>query len=252
MKLFKILILVSFILSSCRFFGDDFVEPKSTYKESVTINDFLYQVEADFLSTFDISAPNNINLVDEKRLNSRIESLVTFGEVLFISSGGSLIAFKINNSGIPEEDNKVSLNMFSNQQTECDPVIIKDNIAYVALADYSGSSNACQRFESNNELRIYNIETFVSPTLLSLTQLSDIKDIATYNDLLFVSDGSNGFKIFDKSELTELIELYHFSETPTKDVIVNNDMLLVVGLTELIQYDFSDISNVREVSKIEL
>lgn len=236
---------------SCSF-PDDFIEPISTYKESVNIGDFLYQIEGDILSTFDISDPNKIILIDENRLTARVESFISFGGVLFIGAGGSLISYKIANNGKPTRDNIVGVMTFSPEQTECDLLVIDNDLAFVALLDHNKPNNICSRLNDNNTIQVYNIETLSSPILLSFLALTDLKDIGSDATLLFVSDGSNGFKIFDKSDPKNLVELYHFTDFVTNDVVINDGMLIVAGPTELRQYDYTDISDIREISRIEL
>jgi hypothetical protein len=212
----------------------------------------MYQVEADLLSTFDISDPNNLKIVDEIRLNSRIESLITFGEVLFVGSGGSLISFRIQANGIPTEDNVVPYMTFSADQTECDLLVVDDNLAFVALIDQNNPNQNCTRFTNNNIVNVFDIETLSSPTLLSSLMFSDLKDIAVADHLLFVSDGSSGFKIYDTTNPNDLSEIYNIEDFNTQDVVVNNGMLIVAGSTELRQYDYADITNIIEVNRIEI
>jgi len=251
MKFFFLFIFCTLAFYCCSF-PDDFIEPNNTYKETATIGDFMYQVEADLLSTFDISDPISMKFIDEKRLNSRIESLTSFGEVLFIGSGGSLISFKINSEGIPVEDNVVPLMTFSPDQTECDLMVVDNNVAYVALINHNNPNQSCIRSMNDNTIQIYDIETLSSPTLLSSLSLTDVKDVAVDGTLLFVSDGTNGFKVYDSSDSANLIELYVFDDFTTHDVVVNNGMLIAAGADELRQYDYSDIDDIREVSRIEL
>jgi hypothetical protein len=245
----NIILIVGFY--SCSF-PDDFIQPTSTYKESAIIGDFLYQVEGDILSTFDISEPSVLKLIDEQQLNAIIESLVSFSGVLFIGSGGSLISFTINENGLPVEDNIVTQMTFSTDQTECDQLSITNDIAFVALIDHNHINNLCNRSNNTNTVQVYDIESLSNPVFLASINLNDVKDIATDAALLFVSDGSDGFKIYDTSDPSLPLEIYHIEDFSTNDMIVDKGMLIVAGPTELRQYDYSDITNLRETSRIEL
>ncbi len=251
MKYISLFIFCALAFYSCSY-PEDNLEPKTTYKQTATIGDFMYQVEADLLSTFDITDPNNIKMVDERRLSFRIESLTSFGDVLFIGSGISLISFKINTAGVPVQDNVVPQMTFSPDQTVCDLMAVDNNLAFVALINHNAPNQICTRSMNDNTIQVYNIATLSNPTLLSSLVLTDVKDVAVDGVLLFVSDGTNGFKIYNLSDPSNLVELYSFDDFNTQDVVINDGMLIVAGSTELRQYDYSDISDIREISRIEL
>ena len=250
MKYITLVLFCVTVLYSCSL--NDFFESNSTYKENVTIGDFLYQVESNLLTTFDISDPDDIEFLDEKQLNARIESLTSFGDVLFVGSGGSLISFKINDQGIPTEDDVIPQSTFSSDQTECDPMVVDDNLAFVALIELEMPEQGCNRSMNNNRILIYDIEELSSPTLLSTSNHSDLKDIDITENLLIVADGIKGFYIFDRSDPSELMLRYHIDDFTSKHIIVNDNLFIIAGDTELRQYDYSDIDNIIEVSRIIL
>jgi len=69
---------------------------------------------------------------------------------------------------------------------------------------------------------------------------------------LFVCDGSAGLKIYDVSNPSgidqHLIRIYPGIQA--RDVIPLNGMLVMITTTGIIQYDYSDLSNIFEISRI--
>ncbi|MFT4537025.1 MAG: hypothetical protein ACJA1A_002551 [Saprospiraceae bacterium] len=61
-------------------YGEEYIEEEpNIYKETLIIDNFMYESKADILSTYDISDPKTIKQIDEQRLNNQIESMVAFG-----------------------------------------------------------------------------------------------------------------------------------------------------------------------------
>jgi hypothetical protein len=67
---------------------------------------------------------------------------------------------------------------------------------------------------------------------------------------LFVSEGEYGLKVMDASNPLDIKLLRHIEEIKSYDVIPYNDVLMVTGENGIIQYDYSDINNLKELSTI--
>lgn len=251
MKYIFLITILTVSLYACSF-PDFGVETTTLFKETVQMDDFMYQVEGNFLTTFDISNPNEIRIVDEKELTSNIESLVMFGGVLFIGTIERMTSFKINENGIPFEETTVALDLFSSDQESCDPILVEGNYAYMSLPNHFVDAFYCHRSDSLNQVRVYDISDLTAPIPVDTVQLENPGKMASDANLLFVSDGMNGFRVFDNSDPTQLIPTFHFQGFETNNVIVNNGMLIAVGPDELRQYDYSTIQDIIEVSKIVL
>jgi hypothetical protein len=66
-----------------------------------------------------------------------------------------------------------------------------------------------------------------------------------------VCDGDSGLKVYDKSDVEDLVVLNHFEDINTFDVIPLENSLLMVGEDVLYQYEYLD-DNIRLMSTLEL
>jgi len=87
---------------------------------------------------------------------------------------------------------------------------------------------------------------------LDLSLLIDYKGLSIDGDYLFVCDGSNGLKIFDKSIINNIVEVGHLEGQNTRDVIARDGLLIVIGEDDLRQYDYSDINNIIHLGMLSL
>ncbi|NBC03329.1 MAG: hypothetical protein GVY20_06455 [Bacteroidetes bacterium] len=67
---------------------------------------------------------------------------------------------------------------------------------------------------------------------------------------LFVSEGEFGLKIMDATDPLNIKLLDHIKDIKTFDVIPHNGVLMVTGESGIIQYDYSDIQNLKKLSTI--
>ena len=99
---------------------------------------------------------------------------------------------------------------------------------------------------------MYDIEDINNPELLTTIDQNDPTQFAIDENLLVIADRMTGFKILDISVTEDIFEVYKSKEFPTRDVILNDGLLIVVTPSELRQYDYDDISNIKLISQIEL
>jgi hypothetical protein len=76
--------------------------------------------------------------------------------------------------------------------------------------------------------------------------------LAKDGDLLFVCDGSDGLKVYNKSNVVNLQLLSHIKNIETYDVIAWNNRLLVVAKGGLYQYDYANPSSLSLISKLKV
>lgn len=68
---------------------------------------------------------------------------------------------------------------------------------------------------------------------------------------LFLCEGDYGLKVFDVEDHMDIDELEHYKDFSTYDVIaLPNKVLLVIGSDGFYQYDYSDVNNLKQLSKI--
>ncbi|HLY68427.1 MAG TPA: hypothetical protein VKR53_01790, partial [Puia sp.] len=69
-------------------------------------------------------------------------------------------------------------------------------------------------------------------------------------NLLFICDAADGLRILDATDVGNIRLLQHLTGMNAQDVITQNGKALVVAVGKLVQYDYSDINNVRLLSTI--
>jgi hypothetical protein len=76
--------------------------------------------------------------------------------------------------------------------------------------------------------------------------------LAINNGILFVCD--DGLKIFDAANPQTIManRLAHFPGMEGFDVIAFNNILMMIADDGLYQYDFSDLTNIRQISKLPI
>lgn len=204
------------------------------------MNDYLYTVTESALNVFNISNAANPSFRNKINFGWGIETIFPFGNNLFIGSTTGMFVYGTSN---PEAPNQVS--NFAHVRS-CDPVIADDNFAYVTLR----SGNACAGF--TNQLDVINIQNIAAPTLVKSYALTNPHGLAKSNNILFVCDGSAGLRVYDASNVNELVLLQSVTGINTYDVIALNNIALVVAKDGLYQYDYTNPSSLQLLSKIGL
>ena len=69
---------------------------------------------------------------------------------------------------------------------------------------------------------------------------------------LFLCDGTSGLKIYDATDVSNLKLIKRIESIETSDVITLGGVALVVAKDGLYQYDYSDLNNIRFLSKITI
>ncbi len=149
-----------------------------------------------------------------------------------------MFIYNINNP-----DNPVLAGQFAHVRS-CDPVIADDNFAYVTLR----SGTACQGF--TNQLDVLQLNNLTDPQLLKSYDFNNPHGLSKDGNLLFICDGNAGLKVYDASDVMNLKLIKQISNLETYDVVAYNNIALVVAKDGLYQYDYSNLNEIRLLSKI--
>jgi hypothetical protein len=103
---------------------------------------------------------------------------------------------------------------------------------------------------TNNQLDVINVQNVMSPQLVKTYGLTNPHGLAIDGDLLFICDGSDGLKVYNKSNVFSLQLLDRVKNIHTYDVIAWNNRLLVVAKGGLYQYNYSNPSSLSLISKL--
>lgn len=204
------------------------------------VNNYLYTVGYSELSTINIQTPTNPVVMNKKNIGWNIETIYPFKDKLFVGSTSGMFIYDVSNPSSPEK-----LGQFSHVQS-CDPVIADNFFAYVTLR----SGTVCQGFA--NQLEVLNIINPLSPSLIKTYPLTNPHGLSKDGKLLFICDGDDGLKVFDASNVTALSLKNKIEIKGTYDVIAYNNIAIVVAKDGLYQYDYTDVNNIKLLSKIGL
>lgn len=200
----------------------------------------LYTVSYSKLNTFSLANAQQPEKLSEQSINGGIETIFPFNNKLFIGSTSGMFIFDISTP-----DNAYKLGTFSHVRS-CDPVIADDHYAYVTLR----SGTACQGF--TNQLEVLDISNLTNPTLIKTYPMTNPHGLAMDDHILLICDGKDGLKLYDASHPNDLKLMKTIGGMETYDVIAGNKRALVVTKDGLYQFNYSDVQNVKLLSKISI
>ena len=189
---------------------------------------YLYVADQTSLSVFDISSAANPNRISSEYAGWQIETIFNYEDHLYLGSATGMFIYSIENPAAPQH---VS---FLQHVLGCDPVVVKDNFAYVTIR----GGNECE--QNFNQLDIVDISNKQNPQIVNSYEMNNPYGLGIKDDWLFVCDGNAGLKVFDIKNTPNLEQIDHFSNINTYDVIPLDDKLLMVGENILYQYSYKD------------
>ncbi|THU35906.1 hypothetical protein FAM09_21175 [Niastella caeni] len=205
------------------------------------MNNYLYTVSSRELHAFDISTPQDPQFVKKTFIDNQfIETIYPFKNKLFIGSSAGMYIYDVSTPGNP-----VKQGQFTHVRS-CDPVIADDNTAWVTLR----SGTTCGG--NVNELQVVNITDVTKPSLIKTYSQTNPHGLSKEGNILFICDGKDGFKVYDAADANNLKLIKQITGMETFDVISWNSKALVVAKDGLYQFDYSNIRNIRLISKIGL
>lgn len=204
-------------------------------------DNYLYAVTDNDLLVYGISNPASPDSTGKINLGGGIETIFPYQDKLFIGSNTGMHIYDNKN---PEKPTRISV---FNHARACDPVVVQDNRAYVTLR----SAGWCGL--APNQLQIINITDLTSPTMVKSYEMQNPHGLSVSGKNLTLAEGQYGLKTFDITHETDIKELQHFKNIDAFDVIqLPNNLLLMIGKDGFYQYDNSNASQMKLLSKIEV
>jgi hypothetical protein len=205
------------------------------------VDNYLYTVDNADLHTFDISNTSSPTEISMVQVGWNIETIFPNADKLFIGSANGMFIYSISNPSTPS-----FISEFSHVGA-CDPVFVDGDLAYVTLR----SGTLCEGF--NNQLDVVDISNPSQPSLLKTYEMDNPHGLSIVDNRMFLCEGDYGLKVLDIEDEMDIEELKYYKDFSTYDVIaLPNDILLVIGKDGFYQYDYSDIDNLVQLSKIEV
>lgn len=201
---------------------------------------YLYTVDHQNLSVFNISKENNPVKVNEIGVGFEIETLFGLNNYLFIGSRTGMYIYDVSNPELPKKMSEAT------HFRSCDPVIANDSIAYVTLH----SNPRCGG--SLNELQTYNIKDIKNPILLNTRRLKQPKGLTLFDKYLFICD--DDVKIFDVSNPKNSTFVTNIPIRNSLDLIAIKNHLFIITETGIYQYllDKNDIKKNIKLSEFKV
>lgn len=205
-------------------------------------NDYLYTVNEWSLQSFDISNLAEPVRSDSVTIGFDIETIFPYNDKLFIGSQSGMFIYSLSTPSHPE-----FLTEFTHMRS-CDPVVAEGNYAYVTLR----GGSMCGGFE--NQLDVIDISDVLNPVLIKSYPLNSPYGLGIDNGKLFICDGNEGLKVYDASDPTSIGDhmIAHFDSINTFDVIPRNNLAIMIGTDGLFQYDYSDLTDLKLLSTIDI
>ncbi|SHG46742.1 LVIVD repeat-containing protein [Flagellimonas flava] len=203
------------------------------------VEDYLYAVDSHNINVFDISDLENPEDLEDVYAGFDIETIFNRGNHLFLGSMRGMYIYDISSPATPTFVSEFE------HGTACDPVVVDGDYAYVTLR----GGNNCGALESG--LFIVDISNIEKPELAIDYPMDEPYGLGIKDEKLFVCDGSSGLKVYDKTDIENLVALNHFKDIVTFDVIPLESHLIMVGDGVLYQYEYLE-DEIKLMSQIGL
>ncbi|HMN33077.1 MAG TPA: hypothetical protein PKA54_06870 [Chitinophagaceae bacterium] len=203
------------------------------------VNQYLYTIDGEYLSTFDISNSSNPILKSKQKINFDIEALFPFKNKLFIASNSAMYIFSLNNPESPTMESNIG------HFTGCDPIVANDLYAFLTVHGGTRCGSTI------NELQVYSIKNLFYPQLLTRVPMINPFGLGLQNNTLFVCDNGVGIKVFDVSNPSEPKSLSIITGENFVDVIPMGNYMICMLSDGVAFYDISNRNNIQKLSVIK-
>jgi hypothetical protein len=205
-------------------------------------NDRLYSVINNSLNIFDITGDTPQKAAGNLYVGWNVETIFSYKTNLFFGTNTGMIIYSVVDPLNPVYQSCIT------HAYACDPVVVDNDLAYVTL--HSGS--ICDVSSNENSLIIINVKDVKNPTQLVTYNLTNPKGLGIDSGKLFLCD--DGLKIYKLSEPQTLManQLVHYKGMNGYDVIPSANILMMIADDGLYQYDYSDLNNIHQISKIPI
>ncbi len=211
-------------------------------------NNYLYTVSSYNLSAINITNLTNPIVVSNKYIGWNIETVYPFKDKLFIGSQTGMFVYDISTPTTP-----VYVTQFRHARV-CDPVIADSNHAYVTLhteseGNASNSLISCTGGDIN-ELDVLDVSNLSNVKLIKEYNMAQPKGLGKEGKTLVICDGKEGIKFYDATDPANLLLVKTIEISNAYDVICWNGIALVSAKNGLYQYQYSNLNDIKFLSKL--
>jgi len=203
-------------------------------------NNYLYSVVNNYLNIFDLSNVIPTKAGADFYIGRNVETIFSYKDNMFMGTPTGMLIYSVKDPVKPSFQSSLS------HVYGCDPVVLENDLAYVTVH----SGNLCG--QTSNELFIVNVSDVKNPKQIVSYTMTNPKGLGIDNGRLFLCD--DGLKVFNVTDPQKIMsnQLVHYSGMDGYDVIPQNNILMMIASDGLYQYDYSDITNIKQISKIPI
>ena len=204
--------------------------------------DQFYGLNQSNMQVINITEPTNPVAGTKIEMSRMVETVFIEGTDLFVGTQTGMLIYDVSAPATPVY--KSEYNHFQS----CDPVVVQDNYAYVTLR----AGNRCGNWQ--NVMEVIDLKNIMSPVLMKSYPMSEPYGLGIDNKTLFVCDGQAGLKIYDASDPMRIDQhmLKQYTNLKALDVIPFGDVLIMIAEDGIYQYNYSDLQNIKQLSKIPI
>ena len=208
------------------------------------VDNTLYAVDDAMMHVFDLLDADNPQMKNSLNLRWGVETIYPFKNHLFIGSVSGMSIYNIDNPHEPVYMSEV------NHIRTCDPVVANDTYAFVTLRSENNNQWCGTTF--TNQLDLIDITRIDNAQLLRSYPMENPHGLGLDDNLLFITEGDAGLKIFDITEPNKIDEnqLHHLTGFNAYDVIPLDGTLILTGLDGIYQFDYRNIDEIKMLSLI--
>jgi len=203
------------------------------------VNNYLYTVDGNYLSVFDISNNNSPVYKNKIQVGFNIEAVFPFENKLFIASNTAMYIYSITNPQSPQFESQVQ------HLTGCDPIVANDSVAYLTI--HGGNRCGSQL----NQLQVYNVTNIENPIFKKSIELTNPMGLGMKGDYLFVCDNGTGLRVFDITNKYNPIPLNIITGESFVDVIISDNLMICMLTNGVAYFDISNPSNIIKLSTVK-
>jgi hypothetical protein len=203
-------------------------------------NNILYALDAHMVKGIDVSDPNAIATRSTTELSWDIETIFPVNNKLFIGSQSGMHIIDIAN---PDAPTRISTYA---HVVSCDPVVVEGNYAYVTLR----TGTTCMG--TINQLEVIDISNATSPQLVRAYPMTNPHGLGIENGALFICDAEDGLRIFNAVDVRKITQVAQYKDLHAVDLIPLGGVAMVIASDGLYQYDYSDLNDIRLLSKLHI
>lgn len=210
----------------------------------IIVGDYLYTLDPNTVFTFDISNSASPEKVNENYVGWGLETIFAHETELYLGSSNGMYILTLEDPADPQYLSSIS------HVGACDPVYVKDDYAYVTLR----SGTLCDGF--TNQMDLVDISDKTNPILVKTFPMTNPHGLSISGDELYLCDGPDGLKVFDISDPFSLSRnlLEEYPDKFAFDVITlpqYDNLMIMIGIQGLVQFDYTNPQNLKELSTIE-